>query len=99
VHFDGGRVDRLPIEYGTHLIEWRSEPADKFKKPVDSALVWTGHYKSNSGGTRSIHLYRTTWTNPSADTLIRSLDFETAVEDGAPTASTAPFLVAVSADP
>ena len=29
----------------------------------------------------------------------RSLDFETAVEDGAPTASTAPFLVAVSADP
>jgi len=97
VHFDGGRVDRLPIKYGTHLLEWRSDPAGK--KPVDRALAWKGEYKSNSGEIRSIRLYRTTWTNSSPDTLIRSLDIETAVEHGRPTASTAPFLVAVSADP
>jgi len=99
VHFDGGRVDRLPIQYGTHLIEWRSDPEDQFKKTEHSSVAWEGEYKSSSGQFRSIHLYRTTWINPSPDTLIRSLDFETAVGKGTPTASTAPFLVAVSADP
>jgi hypothetical protein len=100
VHFDGGRVERIPIEYGKQVIEWRTDPARAFKPSTDSLLAWRGQYTSMTGEARSIHLYRTTWPNPSPETLIQSLDLAAAVDPGGvPTASSAPFLIAVTAEP
>jgi hypothetical protein len=100
VHFDGGRVERVPIEYSKHLIEWRSDPARHFKPAANSSIAWQGQYTSRTGEPKSTYLYRTTWQNPFPETLIRSLDLVAAVDkDGLPTASSAPFLVAVTAEP
>jgi hypothetical protein len=100
VHFDGGRVERVPIEYGKHVIEWRTDPARNFKPSADTPLAWSGQYTSMTGERKSIHLYRSTWQNPAPETLILSLDLVAAVDQGGvPTASSAPFLIAVTSEP
>jgi hypothetical protein len=100
VHFDGGRTERVPIEYAKHLVEWRTDPAGYFKQVEQAPIAWRGHYVSSNGVRKSTYLYRMAWENPAPETLIRSLDLVAAVDKNSlPTASSAPFLVAVTVEP
>jgi hypothetical protein len=89
-HYEDGRTARLSIEYGVHLVHWRSDPGPDFKT-ADTIIAWKGSNEAARAQGKSIFLYRTTWPHPYPETRIQSLGFISKMTD------CGPFLVAVSA--
>jgi hypothetical protein len=93
IRYEGGQTQEYPILYGSHLIDWRSDPAKHFKKPEDSSVAWEGQNEITRARGTHIHLYQTKWTNRSPDVKIVDLDFVSAMADSGP------FLIAITAEP
>ncbi len=91
VHDGLGRTSEIPVVYGRDVLTW-DLPPPRTAGATNEALpqpAWTG-----PGNLYPVlHLYRTTWTHPSPDVPISSLDFVSR------RTGSAPFLVAVTVEP
>jgi hypothetical protein len=84
VHFaDHGQME-IPIVYGQHTAHWGAEVPK-------AGMVWTASAPVPDLGISTKHLFQQTWTNPSPDRLIGTIDFISAMNP-----TTAPFLVAIT---
>jgi hypothetical protein len=89
IHYEDQQVQEVPIIYGVQVLSWVGQADEGFEGP-DSVLAWERrHDVPRPGGT--IRLYKTHWRNPRPGTLVRSIDFISAVTNSAP------FLVAITA--
>lgn len=88
VHYRDGRQQTIPIIYGEDVRDWigNSDPSTTLKR---STIVWTATNKAPY----HVRLFKTTWANPWPDTEITSLDYLSTV------AESAPFLIALTAEP
>jgi hypothetical protein len=91
VHFANGEQAVIPIVTGRDVLDWHN------KVPAGSPLVvaWEGDNpktRQHPGENRKIHLFKSTWENPSPDVEIQTIDLVS--RRGAP----APFLVAITVE-
>jgi hypothetical protein len=84
IHFADGETDECQVLYGTHVLDWWAEPGS-----LKAQVAWTG----SSEGRQSVRLYKTHWENPRPGTVVTSVDFISSAS------TSAPFLVAITAEP
>jgi eukaryotic-like serine/threonine-protein kinase len=92
VHYANGSDVRIPIIYGQNVRDWWVKPNERLA-PENLTEAWTGSNAESLANGTSIRLFKWTWENPFPMLEIRSLDF---ISDKAPSA---PFLLAITADP
>jgi len=88
VHYDDGSVQVIPIVYGEDVRDWNGSN-DMNNEISHGTMVWSA---INNAGLH-VRLFKTTWVNPMPEKAIASLDYTSAM------ASSAPFLVAITANP
>ena len=96
IHFANGRGEELPIIYGRDARDWWEDP----DSPVgvsdavsDAVIAWKGSNPAAiAGGRRGIRLFKRTWTNPSPEVEVASIDFVAEHNE------VHPFLVALTAE-
>jgi hypothetical protein len=88
VNYADEHQETIPIVYGEDLRDWSadSDPAAGLKRATQ---VWSA---MNNAHVR-VRLFKHTWMNPLPDTEIVSIDYESTMADSAP------FLIAVTAEP
>lgn len=87
-----GAIQEMPIVYGSDVRDWW---AYKFDAPTAdrSKVAWTGTNAAAAKNGISIRLYKTTWINPNPDVPVDRIHFRSR------RAESAPFLVAITAEP
>jgi hypothetical protein len=87
VHCSNGQERAIPIVYGEDVRDWnaRSDPSTRLKR---ATIVWS----ALNNVPIPVRLFKSTWVNPWPETEIVSVDFVSAMADGAP------FLVAMTAE-
>jgi hypothetical protein len=92
IHFTNGRSEEIPIIYGRDARDWWEHP-DSPVGVTDAVIAWKG---SNPGvvaaGMRGIRLFKRTWSNPSPEVEVASIDFVAEHNQAHP------FLVALTAE-
>jgi hypothetical protein len=88
VHFEDGAIKVVPITYGRHVLDWRTNPATVSSPNLESVGRIVHEVRGPSSTT---WLYSTLWLNPHPDIPIDHLDFVTLMTESSP------FLVAVTA--
>lgn len=89
MHLANGKTHEFTINYGDHVIDWVTwQPSPKEQ---DSVVAWTGT-SPQTGGNTTLHIFKTTWTNPEPDQTITRIDYVAANNDPAP------FLIAITAE-
>ena len=88
VHYADGQVQAIPIVYGADVRDWNMD-SDPTVKVTRSTVAWSGFNSAKV----VVRLYKTTWVNPLPEMEIASLDYVSAM------APSAPFLLAVTAEP
>jgi hypothetical protein len=88
VHYADGQVLGIPIVYGADVRDWNTD-GDRAEKVTRSTVAWSGFNHAQV----VVRLFKTTWVNPLPETEIVSLDYVSAM------APSAPFLLAVTAEP
>jgi hypothetical protein len=88
VHFENGEERPIPIVYGDDVRDWNggADPGGRLRR---ARLAWTGM----NSVPRPVRLFKSTWVNPFPEIEITSLDYVSAM------AESAPFLVAITAEP
>jgi len=85
VHYADGQARSIPLLYQQSLIDWWVNSATD--KPTNADSAWHGSH------TRSrISLFKYSWTNPSPNVAIDTIDFVSAMTRAAP------FLIAITCD-
>jgi hypothetical protein len=87
VHYADGTQETIPVVYGQDVRDW-SSGGDPSTKLTRGTIVWTAY-----NGELRVRLFKSTWVNPRPEVEIRSLDFVSAMS------SSAPFLIALTAEP
>jgi len=85
VRWANGREEKIPMRYGIEAMPWDWEP--NAANP-SAAVAWSG--VSPAG--LPVWLFRTTWTNPTPEVVVTTIDLESAMTD------VAPFIVAITAE-
>ena len=91
VHYASGRVKEIPVIDGKNLQDWWLYP-QMLKPEGGPKIAWRGinDAVNDWGQGVKIGLFKSSWSNPTPDDMIVSLDF-TAL-------SAAPFLIAITAE-
>ncbi|HEX4645785.1 MAG TPA: serine/threonine-protein kinase [Verrucomicrobiae bacterium] len=93
IHFKGGRTAELPLRYGEHVRDWWEWPDEPELRATDSVVAWRGtNPLAVASKVMSVRLFKTTWDNPEPDASIETVDFVSGQ-------ATAPFLLAITAEP
>jgi hypothetical protein len=93
IHFKGGRTAELPLRYGEHVRDWWEWPDEPELRATDSVVAWRGtNPLAAASKVMSVRLFKTTWDNPEPDASIETVDFVSGQ-------ATAPFLLAITAEP
>ncbi len=93
IHFVGNPTRlEIPIQYGRDVRNWHWL-AEEPSSPKELKVVWTGENATSRRNGRPLRLFLTTWTNLLPDFEIESIDFVSSM------GNSAPFLLAVTADP
>ena len=86
VRYADGQEQSIPLVYGrTHLDWWVKSPSDR---PEGAEIAWHGSHSKSQ-----VSLFKFTWTNPSPEKAIATIDFVSAM------GKAAPFLIAVTCEP
>jgi hypothetical protein len=88
VHYADGQEQIIPIVYGEDVRDWNSS-SDRATEVTHGQVVWSA---INNAGLH-VRLFKTTWVNPMPEKEIVSLDYTSAMADSAP------FLIAITAEP
>jgi hypothetical protein len=88
VHYAGGDEQLIPIVYGEDVRDWNGSN-DRSAEVTHGQMVWSA---INNAGLH-IRLFKTTWVNPMPEKEIVSIDYTSAMSNSAP------FLIAITADP
>jgi len=88
VHYTDGHQEEIPIVYGQDVRDWNSD-ADQRTDLSRAVIAWT----AMNDAKHRVRLFLTTWLNPSPDVEVASIDYVSSM------AESAPFLVAITADP
>ena len=88
VHYAGEQEQVIPIVYGADVRDWNGS-SDLSLQVTRGQLVWSG---INNAGLH-VRLFKTTWVNPMPEKEIVSIDYVSSM------APSAPFLVAITAEP
>jgi hypothetical protein len=91
VHYAGGEQKEVPIIYGETVRDWSCEP-DLGEPTARATVAWTGTNAAAQAQGMALRLYKFTWENPVADSIIESIDL---VSDNS---NSSPFLLAITAD-
>ncbi len=86
VHFENGSTETIPIVYGEHVRDWWT-PSEMGGQPE---VVWKGHNEATRDD--FVHVYKSSWNNPSADQVIKSIDYHSSME------VSAPYLIGITVD-
>ncbi|HYG34598.1 MAG TPA: hypothetical protein VEC99_07440, partial [Clostridia bacterium] len=78
----------IPIIYGEDVRDWNSG-ADASEKLKSGMIVWRGVNRADM----RVRLFKSTWVNPQPEAEITSIDYVSTM------ASSAPFLLAITAEP
>jgi hypothetical protein len=89
---NGSRVV-VPVRYGLDVVDWW-EKADPGDETARSHLAWVG---TNDAANSPIRLFMKSWTNPSPEVPIRTLDMVTGTQAPGHGAA-APFLVGLTVE-
>jgi hypothetical protein len=92
VHYSDGARRMVPIRYGMEVRDYWGWTGPG-QETANAVVAWRGENAATRERGFTLRLYRTTWRNPLPHVPIASLDF---VASGS---SSAPFLLAVTADP
>jgi len=87
-HYADGHEATIPIVYGDDVRDW-SASSDHSATLTRGIVVW----RDTNRASLHIRLFKTTWVNPTPEVEISSLDYRSAMADSAP------FLVALTAEP
>jgi hypothetical protein len=75
VHYADGSSERIPIVYGSDLVNWWFFKRGVDEAPTGARIAWTGENDASElNQSFVIRLYSQTWTNPHPDREIKSLD-------------------------
>jgi hypothetical protein len=94
IHYSNGELVHIPIVIGQSLADWFTQPN---QEKETFTIARTGQNAESRRQGRTIRLFKSTWENPTPAETIRSIDFGVSVL--ANTFWSAPFLVAVTAEP
>ncbi len=89
IHYSDGRRRSVPILYGYDVRNWWPEARASDDSTTGSIVAWRGRNRA----TGDVRLYRTSWVNPLPGVEIAKIDFVSSVS------SSAPFLIAITAEP
>jgi hypothetical protein len=93
IHFSDGQKAELPVRYGEQVRDWWEWPKEPELKATNSVVAWRGTSPlAAANNVVSVRLFKTAWDNPDPDVMIESIDFVSAL-------ATAPFLLAITAEP
>ena len=88
VHYADGQQKDIPIIYGMDVRDWNAGN-DRTESVKKASVVWKGTNPANF----PVRLFLSTWNNPLPGIEIGTIDFVSTVADSAP------FLVAITAEP
>jgi hypothetical protein len=88
VHYADGKEETIPIVYGDDVRDWNAggDPSTELKR---GSIVWSGTNKAPL----QVRLFKSTWLNPAPETEITTIDYVSTVSESAP------FLIAITAEP
>jgi hypothetical protein len=86
IHYADGQKQSVPLLYQRALIDWWVKGATD--QPSDAEVAWHGSHQMSA-----ISLFKYTWSNPSPEKVIASIDFVSTMTKAAP------FLVAITCEP
>ena len=88
MHFENGEERTIPIIYGEDVRDWnaRSDSTGRLRR---ARIVWSG---INSAMVH-VRLFKSTWVNPLPEVEITSIDYLSTMTESAP------FLIAITAEP
>jgi hypothetical protein len=92
VHYDDGGTQEIRLVFGRDLREWWVSPTQQ-PLTTGAALAWEGTNPASKGAGFRLRLFQMTWINPRPAVSIARIEFESFME------SSAPFLLAITADP
>jgi beta-lactamase regulating signal transducer with metallopeptidase domain len=91
VHYQDGRQQEIPINYGQRVRDWWFWEFDPVSDPT-TTMAWTGNNLNVRSQNGALRLYRTTWINPRPEARVVSLDYVSGQS------RSAPFLVALTVE-
>jgi hypothetical protein len=93
IHFSDGRKTELPIRFAEQVRDWWEWPNEPELRSTNSVVAWRGtNPLATADNAVSVRLFKTAWENTEPDVMIESIDFVSALV-------TAPFLLAITAEP
>lgn len=91
VHYAGGVLATIPILYLRALRDWWTKAGDPM--PTEAAVAWAGQNEIAVKRGLQVVLFDYTWTNPTPDVAVDTIDFTSAG------ATSSPFLIAITLEP
>jgi hypothetical protein len=88
VHYSDGKEQTIPIVYGEDVRDW-SAGGDSSTELKRGTIVWSATNKAPL----PVRLFKTTWANPNPEKEITTIDYLST------TSESAPFLIAITAEP
>ena len=88
VHYADQQEQVIPIVYGEDVRDWNGS-SDQSTEITHGQLVWS----AINNARLHVRLFKTTWVNPMPEKEIVSIDYTSAMT------SSAPFLIAITAEP
>jgi hypothetical protein len=88
VHYADGEEHTIPIIYGEDVRDWNAG-GDSSTELKRGSIVWSATNKAPF----LVRLFKSTWVNPKPDTEITTIDYVSTVSESAP------FLIAITAQP
>ena len=92
VTYEDGQTHEIKIVFGRDVREWWSSPTQQ-ALTTGAAVAWEGSNPAAAALGFRLRLFQMQWVNPRPDSPVRHIDFRSAME------SSAPFLLAITADP
>jgi RNA polymerase sigma factor (sigma-70 family) len=92
LHYADGQQAEFPLLQEVHFLDWWEWPGAKVKTPSDSETVvaWSGSNPAAELQGATIRLFATTFLNPEPEKEIQTIDYVSAMTNGAP------FMVALT---
>jgi serine/threonine protein kinase/WD40 repeat protein len=92
VHYADSRQAFIPINIGTDVLDWCSQPQEA---PAPAVIAWTGQNEKSREIGQRVRLFKTSWVNPFPSVPITRIDLITYPADQV---KAKPFLVAVTTE-
>lgn len=92
VHYADGETARIPITYGTNVLNWWGWPDRMEDDTPDATIAWTGTNGYAGQFNVKLRLFHAKWVNPRPDVAVTSVDLTSEETNGTP------LCVAISAE-